>query len=54
MKKILCILLAMLMLLTVTACGNGGSGGSGDAAEEYANKYANRPRTVTLSYYEGG
>lgn len=55
MKKILCVLLAMLMLLTVTACGNGGNGGSGDdAAEEYANKYADRPRTVTLCYYEGG
>ena len=53
MKKILCILLAMLMLLTVTACGNGRSSGD-DAAEEYVNKYADRPRSVTLCYYEGG
>ncbi len=52
MKKFLCLLLALLMLLSLAACGTDDEEDGGEAA--YTDKYANRPKTITLCYYEGG
>lgn len=55
MKKLLCLLLAVLMLLSLCACGGDTDGGTGDGGEDaYIDKYSSRPKTVTLCYYEGG
>ncbi len=53
MKKILCLLLAAVMLLSLAACG-GEAGQEGDQEEAYINQYENRPKKITLCYYEGG
>ncbi len=49
MKKVLALLLAVVCCFTV--CGCGGTGNSGSSADK---KFANRKKTVTFSYYEGG
>ena len=54
MKKILCLLLAALMLLSLCACGGEGSSAAGDDEQAQLDKYSDRPKTVTLCYYEGG
>ena len=54
MKKILCLLMSILMLLSFAACGGTPSGDGGMAEEEYIDKYSGRSKTVTLCYYEGG
>lgn len=55
MKKIICLLLAAVMLLSLAACSGGTTGtGEGMGEEEYIDKYSSRPKTVTLCYYEGG
>ena len=55
MKKLLCLLLAVLMLLSLCACGGDTDEGTGDGGEDaYIDKYSSRPKTVTLCYYEGG
>ena len=54
MKKIICLLLSVLMLLSMSACGGTTDGGEEMGADEYINKYSGRPKTVTLCYYEGG
>lgn len=56
MKRILCLLMAALMLLSLAACGgdpSSNNGGNGDVNID-ANEYANRPKKFTLCYYEGG
>ena len=55
MKKILCLLLAMIMLLGMVGC-DGSTGGNEDVGGEdaYSDKYADRSKTFTLCYYEGG
>ena len=54
MKKLLCLLMAALMLLSLCACGGSSDEGGKMAEEEYIDKYSGRPKTVTLCYYEGG
>ena len=54
MKKILCLILAVLMLLSLCACGGGGGSEADDGGQAQDDKYADRPNTVTLCYYEGG
>ena len=55
MKKLLCFLLATLMLMGLCACGGTTDEGSADSgADAYIDKYADRAKTVTLCYYEGG
>ena len=54
MKKLLCLLMAVLMLLGLCACGDTPSEGDGMGEEEYMDKYSGRPKTITLCYYEGG
>ncbi len=54
MKKIICLLLALLMVFGLAACDTTPSGDDAMGEEEYINKYASRPKTVTLCYYEGG
>lgn len=52
MKKWFSFLLAIVMLLSLAACGGSGAG-NGDNAEN-EEKYANRSKRFTLCYYEGG
>lgn len=53
MKKWFSFLLAIVMLLSLAACGGGSGAGNGDNAEN-EEKYANRSKRFTLCYYEGG
>ena len=53
MKKWVSFLLAIVMLLSLAACGGGSGAGNGDNAEN-EEKYANRSKRFTLCYYEGG
>ena len=53
MKKIVCLLLALVMLLSLAACG-GDSGSSSGESQIDEDNYANRSKRFTLSYYEGG
>lgn len=56
MKKILCLLLSLLMLFSLAACGGDPDSGNngGDDLDITSNEYANRPKKLTLCYYEGG
>ena len=54
MKKILCLLLAALMLLSLCACAGDGSSDGDDGEQAQLDQYSDRPNTVTLCYYEGG
>ena len=55
MKKLLCLLLAVVMLLGLCACGDtSDEGDEANNADAYIDKYADRATTVTLCYYEGG
>lgn len=55
MKKIICLLLAVLMLFSLCACGGSGNGdGSSAEGGDQESKYADRSRKFTLCYYEGG
>ncbi len=49
MKKLVSVLLSIMMVLSLAACGNGSS--ETGSNEE---KYKDRERTFTLCYYEGG
>jgi ABC-type glycerol-3-phosphate transport system substrate-binding protein len=42
------------MLLGMVACGGSTGGSDESGADEYVNKYSDRPKSVTLCYYEGG
>ena len=53
MKKWFSFLLAIVMLLSLAACGGGSGAGNGDNAEN-EEKYANRSKRFTLCYYAGG
>lgn len=54
MKRMICLLLSVLMLLSMAACGGSTGGSDESGADEYVNKYSDRPKSVTLCYYEGG
>lgn len=59
MKKILSLLLALLMVFSLAACGgnpddSGDGSGDGDDLDIYASKYTSRPNKFVLCYYEGG
>lgn len=54
MKKIICLLLCAIMLLSLAACDGSGAGEQGMEEEEYIDKYSSRTKTFTLCYYEGG
>ena len=54
MKRMICLLLSVLMLLSMAACGGSTGGSDESGADGYVNKYSDRPKSVTLCYYEGG
>ena len=42
------------MLLSLCACGGNGSSAGDDDEQAQLDQYSDRPKTVTLCYYEGG
>ncbi len=53
MKKLICLLLCGILVLSMAACG-GAQTADKQAEEDYINTYQDRPKTITLCYYEGG
>lgn len=54
MKKLISLLLAVVMVFCLAACGGGTGSNDGGTGDENAEKYANRAKKFTLCYYEGG